>query len=77
MNMEPRFFITRRRGMLALWVDVPGFGERNIWDLPAREATPEVLRALQSAFARGVEVATNDVCDVWYEDEPSGWERRS
>jgi len=72
MEMYPRFFITHRCRMLALWVEVDERGSRSIWDLPAKQATPEVLRALQSAFARGVEAATSDDSLV----HRGEWERR-
>ena len=51
-----KFWTEPRDGQLSLWVDA-GFGPFNIWDIPTKQATPNVLNAVASAFERGMEMA--------------------
>lgn len=72
--MKPIFSKRMRDGKLSLWVN--GY---NIWDLPPKQATDDVLKAIQSAFDRGSQLtrnaiiesspnATHSVGDKWEDD---------
>ena len=55
-KFEVKFTKEPRNGLIALWAD-----DRNIWDLPEKDCTPEVLRAIQSAVGRGAELYRDSV----------------
>lgn len=49
--MKPVFSKRMRDGKVSLWVD-----NYNIWDLPPKQVTEDVLKAIQCAFDRGVQI---------------------
>lgn len=55
MTYSPEFSLTRREDNTALWVTMPNDGLYNIWDLEDSKVSPDVLRAIISAFYLGVE----------------------
>ena len=48
----PKLSVRDREGKASLWA-----GNLNIWDIPWKHATPDVLDAIASAYERGVEYA--------------------
>jgi hypothetical protein len=52
LYMTPVFTVTDRNGQKALWVD-----EFNIWDLPNKELTPNVQKAIIHAYYVGTRYA--------------------
>ena len=48
-------FVTKRGGKIAYWVMMPHGDAFNLWDLSPDEATPQVDKAIGSAFRRGME----------------------
>jgi hypothetical protein len=57
---KSEFFTKPRDGKVSLWVRVDD-SNYNIWDLSVKEATPDVLKAIRSAFERGYSAASADV----------------
>jgi len=53
-----QFSIRERDGQASLWV-----GELNIWDIPKRHATPDVLDAICNAYRRGREGVIEELRD--------------
>lgn len=53
------FMTSERNKKIALWLLVDG-QQQNIWDIQKRCVTPEVLRAVQSAFELGIRYALKE-----------------
>ena len=56
MTELPKLSIKDRDGKASLWA-----GNLNIWDIPWKHATPEVLDAILAAFERGAEYAQTSI----------------
>ena len=54
--MTPKFKIIPRDGKASLWVN-----ERNIWDLPPKELTATVEKAIMSAYFVGAEDVIREI----------------
>jgi hypothetical protein len=50
----PQLSITERNGKVALWI-----GHRNVWDVPKKCATSDVLSAVKSAYEIGFQNAVD------------------
>jgi hypothetical protein len=63
MSSKAKFFTTLRNKKISLWVELEGAeqGPWNIWDLTPKECTAEVMKAVQSAFERGIELTELEV----------------
>lgn len=55
-----KWWTAPRWGKVSLWVDW-GDGPRNIWDLPRKAVTDDVLSAIASAYGRGLEAQKSAV----------------
>ncbi len=57
-----KFIIRERDGNASLWV-----GKLNIWDIPHKHATPDVLGAILSAYNRGREMVIEELRESIHE----------
>ena len=73
---EPIFYTRPRDGKISLWVEMDGHVAHNIWDLPEKIATTEVLNAIASAFARGVSFTMAEIGRTRIHTPMGKWERR-
>lgn len=60
---EIKFETSERYKGIALWVVIDG-QRQNIWDLPKRSATPQVLDAITWAFKLGMEKGLQEAASV-------------
>jgi len=50
-----------KKGIMAVQCNVDGKFFRNIWDLPEKACTPEVMKALEHAVKVGVDIAKEEM----------------
>lgn len=55
---------TERDGKIAIWIERSDQGRRSIWDLPKKQATTEVLAAINSAVRIGMEIHRQEIVKV-------------
>jgi len=61
MINEAVFFKTKRRGQIAIWVEIPGpdgIPPHNIWDIPEEQLNDDIFNAIIYAFKRGNEFSS-------------------
>lgn len=61
VDYKPKFYTTIREGKVALWVKMPDGKHYNIWDIPRKQFTPEMKRAVVSAFQLGGRAMRHEV----------------